>query len=150
MLQKILRRPVFFTSWKRQKISDLLTFLGDKELDLHNICDALRDLVPFEQFKKHEKHPLRRVIFYYGRQKRNTQGNMLLLFIQPYNLFISNMKFPCSLKTKKRFSIFKGYESLSGILLPFERGESLAFLIILLKGGACFVFFRWTGYKEGG
>ena len=32
---------------------------------LHNyeICDALRDLVPFVQFKKHEKHPGRSVTF---------------------------------------------------------------------------------------
>ena len=28
-----------------------------------NICDALRDLVPFEQFKKCEKHPRRKVTF---------------------------------------------------------------------------------------
>ena len=27
------------------------------ELKLINICDALRDLVPFVQFKKREKHP---------------------------------------------------------------------------------------------
>ena len=26
-------------------------------------CDALRDLVPFVQFKKHEKHPWRNVSF---------------------------------------------------------------------------------------
>ena len=26
-------------------------------------CDVLRDLVPFVQFKKHEKHPQRRVTF---------------------------------------------------------------------------------------
>ena len=26
-------------------------------------CDALRDLVPFAQFKKREKHPWRRVTF---------------------------------------------------------------------------------------
>ena len=51
---------------------------------------------------------------------------------------------------KTGFSIFKGYESLSGILLPFESGASLAFLIILLKGEHVFFFFRWTGYKEGG
>ena len=28
-----------------------------------NICDALRDLVPFVQFKKREKHPWRSVNF---------------------------------------------------------------------------------------
>ena len=27
------------------------------------ICDVLRDLVPFVQFKKHEKHPWRSVTF---------------------------------------------------------------------------------------
>ena len=27
------------------------------------ICDALRDLVPFAQFKKHEKHPCRSATF---------------------------------------------------------------------------------------
>ena len=29
----------------------------------HHICDALRDLVPFVQFKKREKHPRRSVNF---------------------------------------------------------------------------------------
>ena len=28
-----------------------------------HICDVLRDLVPFAQFKKREKHPWRSVIF---------------------------------------------------------------------------------------
>ena len=28
-----------------------------------NICDVLRDLVPFVQFKKREKHPWRSVTF---------------------------------------------------------------------------------------
>ena len=28
-----------------------------------SICDVLRDLVPFEQSKKREKHPWRSVIF---------------------------------------------------------------------------------------
>ena len=30
---------------------------------LSNICDALRVLVPFVQFKTHEKHPWRSVTF---------------------------------------------------------------------------------------
>ena len=30
---------------------------------LHTICGALRDLVPFAQFKKREKHPRRSVNF---------------------------------------------------------------------------------------
>ena len=36
------------------------------ELNYCNVvyaCDVLRDLVPFEQFKKHEKHLWRRVTF---------------------------------------------------------------------------------------
>ena len=32
-------------------------------LQMSNICDALRDLVPFVQFKKSEKHPWRSVTF---------------------------------------------------------------------------------------
>ena len=32
-------------------------------LKLLTICDALRDLVPFVQFKEHEKHPWRSVDF---------------------------------------------------------------------------------------
>ena len=32
-------------------------------LQISNICDALRDLVPFVQFKKSEKHPWRSVTF---------------------------------------------------------------------------------------
>ena len=32
-------------------------------LAMFNICDALRDLVPFVQFKKREKHPWRSVNF---------------------------------------------------------------------------------------
>ena len=31
--------------------------------ETHHICVALRDLVPFVQFKKREKHPWRSVIF---------------------------------------------------------------------------------------
>ena len=30
---------------------------------MHEMCDALRDLVPFVQFKKHEKHQWRSVNF---------------------------------------------------------------------------------------
>ena len=32
-------------------------------MKLSGICDVLRDLVPFVQFKKREKHPWRRVNF---------------------------------------------------------------------------------------
>ena len=34
-----------------------------KILCVHRKCDALRDLVPFIQFQKREKHPLRSVTF---------------------------------------------------------------------------------------
>ena len=44
-----------FLSWK----GGWLWFTGSKE----TICDALRDLVPFVQFKKREKHLLRSVNF---------------------------------------------------------------------------------------
>ena len=41
-------------------------------IELGAICDALHDLVPFVQFKKHEKHPWRSVTF---RSKSNrTKG----------------------------------------------------------------------------
>ena len=36
--------------------------LAGNRLENH-ICDALRDLVPFVQFKKREKHPWRSVTF---------------------------------------------------------------------------------------
>ena len=34
-----------------------------KTANVITICDALRDLVPFAQFKKREKHPWRSVTF---------------------------------------------------------------------------------------
>ena len=37
--------------------------MGMKLKNKKTICDALRDLVPFLQFKKREKHPWRRVGF---------------------------------------------------------------------------------------
>lgn len=51
---------------------------------------------------------------------------------------------------KTGFSIFKGYESLSGILLPFESGASLAFLIILLKGEHVLFFLGGLATKREG
>ena len=45
---------------------DFLDGLSKKEFQpkiLHLICDALRDLVPFLQFKKREKHPWRSANF---------------------------------------------------------------------------------------
>ena len=51
----------FYTPWKHQKTSG-----GLEKDDWHEMiwgnspkCDALRDLVPFVQFKKREKHPCR-------------------------------------------------------------------------------------------
>ena len=37
-----------------------------------NLCDALRNLVPFVQFKKREKHPWRSVILACNFTKSNT------------------------------------------------------------------------------
>ena len=37
--------------------------ISAKSLEDNHICDALRDLVPFVQFKKREKHPWRSVNF---------------------------------------------------------------------------------------
>ena len=39
------------------------------------ICDALRDLVPFAQFKKREKHPKRSVTF--SKVASNKSANLL-------------------------------------------------------------------------
>ena len=41
---------------KKKKIYSVL---NNQIFSVYNICDALRDLVPFAQFKKREKHPLR-------------------------------------------------------------------------------------------
>ena len=43
-------------------VSELANFSRDTST-LNKICDALRDLVPFVQFKKREKHPLKSVTF---------------------------------------------------------------------------------------
>ena len=40
----------------------------------HAKCDALRDLVPFAQFKKHEKHPWRK---WYRIAQRTTNMEIL-------------------------------------------------------------------------
>ena len=49
-------------------ISFFLESLGSKDIgeawgEENTKCDALRDLAPFVQFKKHEKHPRRSVKF---------------------------------------------------------------------------------------
>ena len=41
----------------------LVTHLYQQGVDAQQICDALRDLVPFVQFTKREKHPWRSVNF---------------------------------------------------------------------------------------
>ena len=49
-------------TWKKQvKISKFVTEMTKESKE--NICDALRDLAPFVQFKKREKHPWRGVNF---------------------------------------------------------------------------------------
>ena len=41
----------------------MLSLKADVYVSLKYICDALRDLIPFAQFKKREKHPWRSVNF---------------------------------------------------------------------------------------
>ena len=44
----------------------MFKLVGDGEDDVeekNGICDALRDLIPFVQFEKREKHPWRSVYF---------------------------------------------------------------------------------------
>ena len=59
---------------------------SDSIFSSYSICDVLRDLVPFVQFKKCEKHPLRSITFskvagflYNLKNVKNTHGGMLLL-----------------------------------------------------------------------
>ena len=40
----------------------------------NNFCDALRDLIPFVQFKKREKHPPRIITFSNARKYNNTRN----------------------------------------------------------------------------
>ena len=53
--KQFLRKYCVRAEWMIQR--DYRTWL------LHTNCDALRDLVPFVQFKKREKHPWRSVTF---------------------------------------------------------------------------------------
>ena len=48
------------------------------------ICDALRGLVPFVQFKKREKHPWRRVTF---STKSNTPPLVFFTFLKLYKWY---------------------------------------------------------------
>ena len=59
---------------------------SDSIFSSYSICDVLRDLVLFVQFKKREKHPLRSITFskvagflYNLKNVKNTHGGMLLL-----------------------------------------------------------------------
>ena len=47
-----------------------------------NICVALRDLLPFAQYKKHEKHPWRSATF-------NVTLNILNFYVIPNTLSLS-------------------------------------------------------------
>ena len=57
--QKILN---CFTTWTKLSAT-VFIFLSNKDVKYPKvvICDVLRDLVPFVQFKKREKHPWRSV-----------------------------------------------------------------------------------------
>ena len=49
---------------------------SDERVCVQSICDALRDLVPFVQFKKREKHPWRSVLVKLQAKSYNfTKGN---------------------------------------------------------------------------
>ena len=50
---------------------------------VYNICDAFRDLLPFIQFKKREKHPRTRDIF----GKVASINNILLQVIHNENFY---------------------------------------------------------------
>ena len=57
LIKDIIRNPASF-SFKEASLSDIekqLRNLNTKKSKY--ICDALRDLLPFVQFKKREKHP---------------------------------------------------------------------------------------------
>ena len=58
----IMRRFIKF--WKIVPSYPEQTFLGSSFYYKHFHGDVLRDLVPFEKFKKREKHPWRSVTFY--------------------------------------------------------------------------------------
>ena len=58
-------------------------------LYLHQICGALRDLVPFVQFKKREKHPWRSVNFSKVADFcRGSQNFLNSTFVKPTTLSV--------------------------------------------------------------
>ena len=65
--QNILQRPSFFGISKQPKIIVEL--------------NALRDSVPFVQFKKREEHPWRSVTFACNFTKRNTPASVFFTFL---------------------------------------------------------------------
>ena len=58
-----------------------------------NICGALRDLVPFAQFKKREKHPWRSVNFskVAGWSEKSTTNYSIEKFILPNFMNLSTI-----------------------------------------------------------
>ena len=60
------------------------------------MCDALRDLVAFVQFKKHEKHPWRSVTFSKVAGKSNTPPWVFLFFIKLYKCYQTARRITCS------------------------------------------------------
>ena len=60
--EEILIKKVHFLCSLLREIIEVIFSFGEKYLELNN-WDALRDLVPFAQFKKSENHPWRSVTF---------------------------------------------------------------------------------------
>ena len=56
-------------------------------LGLEYICDALRDLLPFIQFKKREKHPWRS--FTFSKVAAKGHGGMVKLFRGCFSRFLN-------------------------------------------------------------
>ena len=60
--EEILIKKVHFLCSLLREIIEVIFSFGEKYLESNN-WDALRDLVPFAQFKKSENHPWRSVTF---------------------------------------------------------------------------------------
>ena len=82
-------------SWNHSSISDCTTAAEE------NSCGALRDLVPFVQFKKREKHPSRSVNF--SKVAGCITNNKTVILME-----ISRKFEPCFLNWKvKKFLYFR-------------------------------------------
>ena len=57
----VLNASFFFRGSKKENILFSTSNFWTAFLNIFLICDALRDLVPYVQFKKREKHPQRSV-----------------------------------------------------------------------------------------